>query len=543
MFSIARHSNRGAWRVTVLLLLLCAVPRPALASGEVRVLFIGNSLTAANDLAAMVQAIAESSGWRDRFRCERVTRDNFSLEDHWAQGEARRAIARGGWTHIVLQQGPSSLPSSQRLLSEYARKFAVEIRAIGARPVLYGVWPPKGRLAFQDAVTDGYVRAAADAGGVAVPTGAGWTNAWRRDPELRLYGPDDFHPSPIGSFLAALMLFEALSGAPPADMDRAIRTSEALESVKLSAQQLKLVQEAAVQGAARPRTIAITIDDLPTASVLGDDITRAETITGDLLAALHRAQVPAIGFVNEGKLHTDGLIDPRRVALLQAWIDAGLELGNHTYSHIDLHRTDVETFIREVDRGDVVVRRLLAPAGRQPRYFRHPFLRTGERAATRDKVSRALAARGYLVAPVTVDNYDYVFAAAYDRARAAGNEGLAARIREAYLDYMDSMVRYYEDQAVTISGRDISQTLLMHASALNAATVEELIRRLRGRGYRFVSLDEALKDTVYASRDAYFGAGGISWLHRWAMTQGLARSTFRGEPEVPAWVQRASEAR
>jgi peptidoglycan/xylan/chitin deacetylase (PgdA/CDA1 family) len=312
--------------------------------------------------------------------------------------------------------------------------------------------------------------------------------------------------------------------------------------VRLDAAQLETVRAAAAsvrQQATAERTNAITIDDLPTASVLGEDIERAERTTRGLLGALRRVQVPAIGFVNERKLQPSGKVDPRRVALLQQWIDAGFDLGNHTFSHPDLHRVDVAAFEQDVVKGDVVTRRLLAQAGREPRYFRHPFLHTGRSREVRDRTHALLARRGYMVAPVTVDNYDYVFAAAYDRALASDDDALATRITTAYLDYMTAVVGYYEEQSVAIVGRPMSHTLLLHANTLNAATIERLVERLRSRGYRFVSLDEALQDPAYKSKDEYFGQAGITWLHRWALTAGR-KGIFAGEPAVPEWITKAA---
>jgi peptidoglycan/xylan/chitin deacetylase (PgdA/CDA1 family) len=291
------------------------------------------------------------------------------------------------------------------------------------------------------------------------------------------------------------------------------------------------------------RMMAITIDDLPTASVLGEQIERAERTTRDLLAAIKRAGVPAIGFVNERKLQPGGTVDPRRVALLQQWLDAGLELGNHTFSHPDLHRIELKAFQEDVLRGEIVTRRLLAAKGQKPRFFRHPFLHTGRSLEVRDALHAFLKEHGYTVAPVTIDNYDYIFAAAYDRSLEAGDRTLTGRITAAYLDYMEACVEYYEQQSVGSSGREIAQTLLMHANALNGATFEALIDRLRKRGYRFVPLHEALKDPAYASKDEFIGPGGITWLHRWALTQGKRGGIFAGEPVVPDWVQKASEIR
>lgn len=290
------------------------------------------------------------------------------------------------------------------------------------------------------------------------------------------------------------------------------------------------------------REIVVTIDDLPTASVLRRDLAVQERITADLLAALGRHHVPAIGFVNEEKLQADGHADPGRVALLERWLDAGLELGNHTFSHPDLHKTPLATFEREVLEGEKVTKALLRAGGKRPRYFRHPFLHTGRTLETRRALHAFLTRHGYRVAPVTIDNSDYVFAAAYDRAGARGDGEARDRIASTYVGYMEEVVAYYEQQSVALLGREVRQTLLIHASALNAAAFDALATRLEARGYRFVTLDRALLDPAYALADTYVGPGGISWLHRWALTQGKRGAFFAGEPAVPDWIQRAAEA-
>ena len=282
-----------------------------------------------------------------------------------------------------------------------------------------------------------------------------------------------------------------------------------------------------------PRTIAITIDDLPTASVVAEDIESAERTTTALLGALRRHAVPAIGFVNERKLQAAGVVEPRRVALLERWLEAGLELGNHTFSHPDLHQVPLETFKKDVLMGDQVIGRLLAGRGRKPEYFRHPFLHTGRTLDTKQSLEKFLTENGYRVAPISIDNYDYLFAAAYDRAGSRNDGTNQQRILSAYLDYMQAIVAYYEQQSVRIVGREIAQTLLLHASALNAAAFDRLATMLKSRGYRFVSLTDALKDPAYGSADEYVGPAGITWLHRWALTKGNGGSTFAGEPAVP----------
>ncbi|CAN5863766.1 hypothetical protein BH18ACI5_BH18ACI5_28510 [soil metagenome] len=290
------------------------------------------------------------------------------------------------------------------------------------------------------------------------------------------------------------------------------------------------------------RRMAITIDDLPTASVLGDDVASAERTTTALVDALVRNHVPAIGFINERKLQPRGAVDPQRVALLQQWIDAGLELGNHTFSHPDLHNTPLADFEREVLEGERVTKPLLAAKGKPLRFFRHPFLHTGRTLEIKTAFEAFLQRHGYRVAPVTIDNYDYLFAAAYDRTGAKGDGQGQQRVADAYISYMDAVVGFYEEQSVKIVGREVAQTLLLHASALNAATFDRLAASLRARGYQFIKLSAALEDPAYKHRDEYVGAAGMTWLHRWALTDGIKGSTFAGEPVVPAWIEAAAIA-
>ena len=221
-------------------------------AAAVRVLFVGNSLTFQNNLPAMIEAVAAQAGAGSRVFCRGVAKPNYALEDHWRDGEAVGGIQKGDWTHVVLQQGPSSLPDSERNLRDYVKRFATEARRRRAEVVLYGVWPAKARAASFDAVTASYAHAAEDVRGTLVAVGEGWRAAWRRDPTLPLYGPDGFHPSPLGTYLAALMFLQRLTGVSPVGLPgpEASR-SPALGAVRPDAAQLKVVQEAAAEVSVR----------------------------------------------------------------------------------------------------------------------------------------------------------------------------------------------------------------------------------------------------------------------------------------------------
>lgn len=192
---------------------LSAVPAHSGQQPAARLLFIGNSLTLANDLPATVARLGAAAG--HPAICDTVAFNNFSLEDHWQQGDARRAIARGGWSVVVLQQGPSALPESRGLLREFTARFDAEIRRAGARTALFMVWPALARKQDFDGVSRSYAAAAADVGGLLLPAGDAWRAAWTRDAALALYGPDEFHPSAMGSYLAALTIASQVFGVSP----------------------------------------------------------------------------------------------------------------------------------------------------------------------------------------------------------------------------------------------------------------------------------------------------------------------------------------
>jgi peptidoglycan/xylan/chitin deacetylase (PgdA/CDA1 family) len=299
---------------------------------------------------------------------------------------------------------------------------------------------------------------------------------------------------------------------------------------------------ATAQARAAERAVAVTFDDLPAVAAVADDLASLKQLTQRLLESVRKHGIPAVGFVNEGKLFA-GNAGPSevegRTALLRMWLDAGLELGNHSYSHRDLNRMSLDEFEADVIRGESVTRRLLEERGRQPRYFRHPFLHVGEELAKRRAFEGFLAANGYTVAPVTVDNDEFVYAAVYADARRRGDAAAAARIGDDYLRYMDEVFSFFEDVARRTAGREIKHVLLLHANTLNAERFGALAEALGRRGYRFVSLAEALEDDVYRRPDAFVGAPGDSWLNHWEVTAG--RKPIR-TPSPPDWIMKANAA-
>ncbi len=287
--------------------------------------------------------------------------------------------------------------------------------------------------------------------------------------------------------------------------------------------------------AAQPRTMAITIDDLPFVAIGQPQyLPIAQRGTKEILRVLQAHRVTAVGFVNENKLQATGEVDAR-IALLQQWVDAGMILANHTYSHPDLNTQTIEQFQDEIIKGEVITRRLMQARQPYQLYFRHPMTHTGETQAKKEAIEAFLAARGYKVAPHTIENSDYIFNASYARALRNKDKVLQKKLRDAYLDFTIAATEFAEKISPQIFGREVPQTLLIHTNDLNTDCLDELLQRLEKRGYRFITLDEAMRDPAYQTKDVNVSRNGPTWLWRWMKSKGMNVS-FKDDPEPPSWV-------
>jgi hypothetical protein len=173
------------------------------------------------------------------------------------------------------------------------------------------------------------------------------------------------------------------------------------------------------------------------------------------------------------------------------------------------------------------------------RYFRHPQLQTGPDLEYKRGLEKFLAERGYTIAPVTIDNNDFIFAAVYARAKERGDSETMKRVGEAYIPYMEKMFEFFEKLSVDFLGYEVKQVLLLHSNALNADYFDELIKMMKRRGYTCISLEQALEDKAYRLPDVPTPRG-LSWLHRWMMAKNLP---IREEPGEPEFVRNLFNAR
>jgi len=288
-----------------------------------------------------------------------------------------------------------------------------------------------------------------------------------------------------------------------------------------------------VAQAAKPdRQVAVTIDDLPAG--MADRLPAADitALTAKLLGTLREQKIPVVGFVNEKKLYKPSEVD-ERIKALQMWVDSGFELGNHTFSHASLNQVGLKAWEDDVIQGENVTKILLTQHKMKLRYFRHPYLDTGRDLQTRREAEAFLTQRGYRIAPITLDGWDWMFAGLYEDAKKRNDTALQAQIVKEYLAYHDAVFAFQEQLSTKIVGYEPKQILLLHASNLEADHIGELMDVLRKRGYRFITLEDALSDAAYSLPDTYVGEEGTGWIDHWAISQGKIP---QGAPKFPQWV-------
>lgn len=286
-------------------------------------------------------------------------------------------------------------------------------------------------------------------------------------------------------------------------------------------------------GARQDQRLALTFDDLPLTGPAVCDPDSVRDVTAALTGALQARSLPSAGLVVPGRECLGaGLLQES----LRRWQEAGAIIGNHTATHPDFNTTSVAAYLADIDRAQGIIDRAVKT---DSRWFRAPLLHTGDTQRKQRRLKEHLSTNGYRVAPVTVDNQEWVYAAVYADARDRHDRVLASRVADAYLAHLEDAMAFYERLSMRVFDREVPQILLLHANLLNAEQLPRVVEMLASRGYRFTSLPEAVSDPAYARGDPYIGARGLSWLQRWALEDGL---TIPDEPREAAWVAEAFRA-
>lgn len=295
---------------------------------------------------------------------------------------------------------------------------------------------------------------------------------------------------------------------------------------------IRLRAQTSPDAPAGQKEIAITIDDVPLNGPQFE-IKRLRAMTDKILTGIKKHQLPAVGFVNESLLYVVPGETDARIAILKEWADAGVELGNHTFSHMGFRTASLADYEDDFIRGDALTRLLMKGKGQKVRYFRHPFLQMGTTPELEQAFETFIAERGYRIAPVTVDTMDWMFHAAYAGARTRGDSETLKRVSEEYLKFTALKFEFCEKVTTELFGRPIKHILLLHANELNADNFDALIKVMKGMGYRFITLEQALADPVYQSPEKYLATS--DWLGRWA----FSKDKKLAPPAPPEFIQKA----
>jgi peptidoglycan/xylan/chitin deacetylase (PgdA/CDA1 family) len=315
-----------------------------------------------------------------------------------------------------------------------------------------------------------------------------------------------------------------------------------LVAVALAASAWTAADGSRARRAAKPPTtaeapeVAITFDDLPLVSGLNrptvEDLSQARVVNASILRVLRRRNVPATGFVNEQHVPALG---PGGAAVLRPWTRGRFDLGNHFYSHADVNGLTVRQAEEEIVRGEPTVRALLREVWRRPRFLRFPFNHLGDTREKQEALQQFMAARGYRLAPCTIDGSDYLFNRAFALAKSRGDAAAMRRLRDAYVAFSAAAIDWYTALDRRVLGHSAPHVMLLHASPLNADAIGRILDLFEQRGYRFVTLSEAQADPAYSIPDTYVTRYGPMWGYRWARELHV-RVEGAAEPEPPAWV-------
>ena len=263
-----------------------------------------------------------------------------------------------------------------------------------------------------------------------------------------------------------------------------------------------------------------------------------------LIEKLKSHKIPAVGFLQGGMISDGEKLFPVRANIVRLWRDAGFEIGIGNFKHVWFYDTPYDEYVAGVEKTEQIARKILAEKNLSLKYFSYPYLNTGKTADDRNRFENWLQTRGLAPVKYTIDNQEWMYSYAYEVARNDNDVNTMNEVRTAFVKYMSEMFDHYEAYSQEMFGRDIAQTMVLTPSRLITDSADELFGMIEKRGYKFVSMEEALADEAYKTPDNFvntrdiIGKSGISWFERWQMAQG---KKLRDEPKVDAQIWKTWE--
>lgn len=261
------------------------------------------------------------------------------------------------------------------------------------------------------------------------------------------------------------------------------------------------------------KQIALTFNDLPGRQPLG--FWKPREVNNTILRTLEAEGIKAAGFLVGERIDAD----TSTFIILEDWVKRGHFLGNQTYGNVDLNQLSAEDFLHHLVDGQKHLWSLSKRIAFDYRYLRFPFQHEGDTQSKKREVRRFLRRNDYRIVPVSVRTTDHLFNRPYlERFQ---NPDQLAELKEQYLEHVERCLEYAEGQSEKVFGRNITHILELHCGVATAHFLEELIGRLKARGYSFVSVQEALSDQAYQTEENYAGPLGLSFIDRVAASRDL----------------------
>lgn len=239
--------------------------------------------------------------------------------------------------------------------------------------------------------------------------------------------------------------------------------------------------------------IAITYDDLPVHGVLPPGLSRLD-IAKQIIDALKEGGMPptyglinGIGTINE----------PGTSAVLELWRASGNLLGNHTWTHPGLSKTELEPYEVDTLKNEALLEKYAT--GKDWRWFRYPFIDEGKDDTQRAAFRSFLASHHYKIATVSMTLNDWDYPEPYARCLAKKDTAAIAKLEAMYLKHAEESADYSRSVSAAAVGRDVPYILLQHIGSFQAHILPKLIALYKAKGFSFVSLQEATADPYYSA--------------------------------------------
>lgn len=283
------------------------------------------------------------------------------------------------------------------------------------------------------------------------------------------------------------------------------------------------------------KQMVITIDDLPY-NGRDQNIALARESVKSYTEHLRHAGVGATAFITVQNILIDDEVDDR-FQLMELWKNAGVEIENHGYRHLSHNKVSPQDFYDDILFAELFLENEVKDDSSQIRYFRAPYNHVGADSQKAQELIKFLKTRTIQLVPFTLEHGDYIYNRVYLHYLNSGNSKKAEEIRREYIAQLSRSLNFIEDLTFETFNQRIPQILLIHANAINAVSIDEMINFLKQEGYTFISLEQALEHEVYNTESIYPSPWGISWVHRWRKAMDLSNE-LRKEPEPDAEIMK-----